>query len=77
VIRKALLDTYTNFVEDLLRDCDYDESLAKPPLHYGPPIYGKSEPNFTEFMAPGIILLIVFFLAVALTGNFFQFIFFK
>lgn len=68
VIRKTLLDTYTNFVGDLLHDCDYDERLAKPPLHYGSPIYGRSEPNFTEFMAPGIVLLIVFFLAVALTG---------
>ncbi len=68
VIQKYLLDVYTNFVEDLLEDCGYDENLAKPPLHYGTPIYGPKEPNFTEFMAPGIVLLIIFFLAVALTG---------
>ena len=27
------------------------------------------DPSFTEFMAPGIIILIIYFLAVALTGE--------
>jgi hypothetical protein len=38
-------------------------------LDIGEPIYGPKIPNFTDFMAPGIILLIIFFLAVALTGE--------
>ncbi len=38
-------------------------------MDFGPPIYGAQVPNFTDFMAPGIILIIVYFLAVALTGE--------
>nr|CAD7448675.1 unnamed protein product [Timema bartmani] len=33
------------------------------------PIYGSNEPSFTDFVAPGVILTIVFFLAVALTSS--------
>ena len=32
-------------------------------------MYGDSEPSFTEFMSPGIIIMIIYFLAVALTGE--------
>lgn len=33
------------------------------------PIYGSNNPSFTDFVAPGVILTIVFFLAVALTSS--------
>ncbi|ODM98615.1 ABC transporter G family member 23 [Orchesella cincta] len=33
------------------------------------PIYGSINSNFREFMAPGIILSIIFFMSVALTGS--------
>jgi hypothetical protein len=46
-----------------------DKDAARTPLDFGPPIYGTQIPNFTDFMAPGIILIIVYFLAVALTGE--------
>ena len=45
------------------------QDVAKTPLDIGEPLYGPAVPNFTDFMAPGIILLIIFFLAVALTGE--------
>ena len=39
------------------------------PLKFNQPIYGSLNPSFTEFMAPGVIIIIIFFLAVALTGE--------
>lgn len=38
-------------------------------LQFKDPIYGSSDPSFTDFVAPGVILTIVFFLAVALTSS--------
>ena len=32
------------------------------------PVYGSNEPTFTEFMAPGVILSITYFMAVGLTA---------
>ena len=43
--------------------------LAASPLTWQDPVYGDKEPSFTEFMAPGIIIMIIYFLAVALTGE--------
>ena len=34
-----------------------------------PPVYVSEDATFNEFMAPGIIIVIVFFLAVCLTGE--------
>ena len=35
------------------------------------PVYGQRAPDFTEFMAPGMIILIMYFLAMALTAEVF------
>ena len=68
---RALRDAYQEFFETLLTDCDFPKETADSPLLIGDPIYGPKEPNFTDFMAPGIIILIIFFLALALTGEIF------
>ena len=69
VLLRAIHDAYNTFVGGLLTDCNFPDDAANSPVVIGDPIYGPKVPNFTEFMAPGIILLIIFFLAVALTGN--------
>ena len=33
------------------------------------PVYGKDDPSFTNFMAPGIALSVIFFLSVASTAS--------
>ena len=71
VLQRSLRDGYSDFFKDLLRDCDFPEETGDIPLVIGDPIYGEETPNFTDFMAPGIIILIIFFLALALTGEFF------
>ena len=38
------------------------------PINFAEPIYGSKEPTFTEFMAPGVILSITYFMAVGLTS---------
>jgi ABC-type multidrug transport system permease subunit len=37
-------------------------------LQFGDPIFGVKEPLYTEFVAPGILVMIVFFMALGLTA---------
>ena len=50
-----------------------DKTLRRGILHkmyfqFETPVYGSNEPTFTEFMAPGVILSITYFMAVGLTS---------
>lgn len=68
-LQRILLESFSKFSRKLLSDCDYDPVLGDLPLHFDEPIYGHDHPSFMEFMAPGIVLSIIFFMAVALTGS--------
>lgn len=69
ILQRDLQLIYQNFTKRLLRDCDQTEGLADVPISFKKPIYGSNQPSFTDFVAPGVILTIVFFLAVALTSS--------
>ena len=68
-LQKAIGDGFSDFIQQLLKDCNMPEDMSDIPLKFNTPIYGSQNPNFTEFMAPGIIIIIIFFLAVGLTGE--------
>ncbi|KAB0795313.1 hypothetical protein PPYR_12152 [Photinus pyralis] len=68
-IKAYLYDTFQEFAQDYLEACGYDRHLLQYPIRMEKPIYGLSSPNFTDFATPGIILTVIFFLAVALTSG--------
>jgi len=68
-LQKGISDGFSNFMSDLLKDCSLPEDMGDLPLNFNSPVYGSANPSFTEFMAPGIIIIILFFLAVGLTGE--------
>lgn len=53
----------------MLTSCDLSPKLGRIPVQFETPVYGTRTPDFTDFAAPGIILTVVFFLAVALTSG--------
>ena len=61
-------EAYEHFAKDLLTACDIPQQLAALPIAFEEPVYGSIEPTFTEFMAPGVILSITYFMAVGLTA---------
>ncbi|KAL0277482.1 UNVERIFIED_CONTAM: hypothetical protein PYX00_004744 [Menopon gallinae] len=69
MLNRDLQLTYRDFAQELLNQCEYNPKLADIPIQFKDPIYGSSDPSFTDFVAPGVILTIVFFLAVALTSS--------
>ncbi|XP_036323033.1 ABC transporter G family member 23 isoform X2 [Rhagoletis pomonella] len=60
---------YRDFAMTLLEQCGNNPKLGDVPIQFREPIYGTMNPSFTDFVAPGVILTIVFFLAVALTSS--------
>jgi len=68
-LQSLVMQSFDNFTKSILDACNFPEDAVSLPIRWGTPIYGDQEPSFTEFMAPGIIILIIYFLAVALTGE--------
>uniref|UniRef100_H3B6Y9 ATP-binding cassette, sub-family H, member 1 n=1 Tax=Latimeria chalumnae TaxID=7897 RepID=H3B6Y9_LATCH len=64
-LEQKLQEAFEGFIKDTLGNRSY---LASLPVKFEDPIYGSKNPNFTTFIAPGAILSITFFLAVALTS---------
>lgn len=55
--------------EHLAKVCDLPPRIMSIPVTFNKPVYGLEVPNLTDFAGPGVILTIVFFLAVALTSG--------
>lgn len=69
-LTRDLLFGFQNFMRRYLNSCDILDSVGDIPIRWEqPPIYGYGEPDFTDFAAPGVILTIIFFMAVALTAG--------
>ncbi|VEN61114.1 unnamed protein product [Callosobruchus maculatus] len=51
-----------------MEECKIESRLFMPPMTFEA-VYGSSRPSFTDFAAPGVLLTIVFFLAVGLTAT--------
>jgi len=69
MLNRDLQVAYRDFAQSLLTVCGNNPKLADIPIQFKEPIYGSNDPSFTDFVAPGVILTIVFFLAVALTSS--------
>ncbi|XP_045455513.1 ABC transporter G family member 20 [Melitaea cinxia] len=64
-IQLAFMDA----TEHLSEICGLPKRLLSVPVSFNKPIFGLEVPNFTDFAGPGVILTIIFFLAVALTSG--------
>lgn len=68
IIQEKVIQGFQNFAFSLLEQIGMNPSLADIPVKIvQPPVYGEKNPSFTNFMAPGIVLSITFFMATGLT----------
>uniref|UniRef100_T1IX93 ABC transporter domain-containing protein n=1 Tax=Strigamia maritima TaxID=126957 RepID=T1IX93_STRMM len=66
-LQKAFYEGIVQFADNELTDKRFPHLITNL-FEIGEPVYGSTEPFFTEFMATGILLNVVFFLAVGLTA---------
>ena len=73
VMQKNLIEGYFDFMDDLLNICEVSEELAELPINVidEPQFDSENLPSIQEFLAPGIFVLTVFFLANELSGELF------
>lgn len=70
-LEKKLAETYQEFSQALMRDCQYPEKLGNIPMNFKDPIYGSFDDEYTSFIAPGVVMTMIFFLATLITSTIF------
>ncbi|KAH0819260.1 hypothetical protein GEV33_002072 [Tenebrio molitor] len=68
-IQRDLYFAFEDFFKEYLVSCNIDSKIGSIPIKWERPIYGYDSTDFTDFAAPGVMLTIIFFLAVALTSG--------
>lgn len=58
-LEKKLYDTYREFAEGIMSDCHLPKQLANSPIKFEDPLYGTFHDQFTDFMAPGVVMTYV------------------
>ncbi|CAH0401685.1 unnamed protein product [Chilo suppressalis] len=69
MLKKDLAEAFVDVLTNMTVACDLPERALAIPAHIHDPIYGLKMPNMTDFAAPGVILTVIYFLAVALTSG--------
>lgn len=70
-LEKKLIETYKDFAEGVMSDCHLPKQLANIPIKFEDPLYGTFNDQFTDFMAPGVVMTMIFFLATLITATIF------
>ncbi|XP_012551708.2 ABC transporter G family member 20 [Bombyx mori] len=68
-IKQQLHKAYESFTKRVMRACDRPENIIQIPVNFHDPIYGKKEPEMVGYMAPGILITIIFFLPSVVTST--------
>lgn len=55
-LEKKLLQTYKEFAEQLMKDCEYPIKLGNIPMDFAKPIYGSYDGIYTDYIAPGVVM---------------------
>uniref|UniRef100_A0A0K8TRC9 Putative abc transporter g family member 20-like isoform x2 n=1 Tax=Tabanus bromius TaxID=304241 RepID=A0A0K8TRC9_TABBR len=66
-VERRLREAYKNFVENLMQDCGLPKSLANLPIRFEKPIFGSYNDEYRKYIAPGVVMTMVFFLATLIT----------
>jgi ABC-type multidrug transport system permease subunit len=68
VMQNIILNSTQLLLKDVLFNHKVDPALADPPVIVENPIYGGKTQKFLNFAAPGMMISIIFFLAIGLTA---------
>ncbi|KAL4708471.1 hypothetical protein ACJJTC_014079, partial [Scirpophaga incertulas] len=69
MLMRDIGETFMDAVESMSVTCGLPVRLLSIPVNIHEPIYGLRVPVLTDFAGPGVILTIIYFLAVALTSG--------
>ncbi|XP_014666455.1 PREDICTED: ABC transporter G family member 20-like [Priapulus caudatus] len=67
-LTQELLSAFETFARNTLYSMGFNPGAADIPIKFEDPVYGDTSLQFTDYMAPGIICTVTFFMAVGLTS---------
>ncbi|XP_026754101.2 ABC transporter G family member 23 [Galleria mellonella] len=68
-IKTQMMKAYKDFIKRTMIACGKNEGIAQLPIKFHKPIYGENDAQFQSFMAPGIMITIIFFLSAVVTST--------
>ncbi|KAL4708562.1 hypothetical protein ACJJTC_014170 [Scirpophaga incertulas] len=68
-LKRQMHRTYSSFTKRSMRACGRHEDLVQTPVRFQDPVYGKMDTQMVWFMAPGIMITIIFFLPAVVTST--------
>ncbi|XP_071441927.1 ABC transporter G family member 20-like [Hetaerina americana] len=68
LLKRKMLTEFEDFFRAVLIDGKYNPKLGRTPLHFHEPVFGKKNPTFSSFLAPGVINSIMYFVVVGMTA---------
>ncbi|XP_014089830.1 ABC transporter G family member 20 [Bactrocera oleae] len=67
-IERKLRDSFGSFVKNVLAECNLPAGLGNIPIQFQEPVYGSFDIEFQQYVAPGVVMTMVFFLATLMTA---------
>ncbi|XP_058807804.1 ABC transporter G family member 20-like isoform X2 [Phymastichus coffea] len=68
-LQKNLYERFFDIHADIVATCDISRKFVSMPIHFEEPVFGRKDQKYSDFMAPGFILTITFFLATAVSSS--------
>ncbi|CAH4035289.1 ABC transporter G family member 20-like [Pieris brassicae] len=68
-LKRSVMKTYETFTKRAMSACGINEDLVQLPVRMKPPIYGSLEPEMVSYMAPGVMITIIYFLPAIVTST--------
>uniref|UniRef100_A0A1A9X055 Uncharacterized protein n=1 Tax=Glossina brevipalpis TaxID=37001 RepID=A0A1A9X055_9MUSC len=70
-LEQKLREAFGNYLKTIIHECKLPASVGNLPINFQKPIYGSEDIEFQQFVAPGVIMTMVFFLATLMTASVF------
>ncbi|XP_046742302.1 ABC transporter G family member 20-like isoform X1 [Diprion similis] len=67
-VQKRLFDRFFEIQDSIMQECHIDPRFGEMPLRFEEPLLGSVDQKYSNFMAPGFLLTVIFFLATSLTS---------
>ncbi|XP_048486543.1 ABC transporter G family member 20 isoform X2 [Plutella xylostella] len=68
-MKRKLHKTWETFTARAMRACGRPENMVRIPVNFADPVYGSMDAQFVDFMAPGIMITIIFFMSALVTST--------
>ncbi|KAK6632858.1 hypothetical protein RUM43_012597 [Polyplax serrata] len=69
LLERRLLKLQQDVVNEIFDECKIPEKIGKVPVHFYKPVYGSFHSTYNQYMTPGVVTTMIFFLAVSVTAT--------